>query len=142
MYEVEDSDSSELATLMKSYYIYISEGISIEEPVWTQPYEDFFGFGRMVTVSMPIYYTESSVRKILGVAGIDVTMETFKQFGLEEETEVTKKLISNMPCHSSSLQPCNLEDLRPSNSKCGVADCPAAVDIQNCSSNAASDIFL
>ena len=35
MYEVEDSDSSELATLMKSYYIYISEGISIEEPVWT-----------------------------------------------------------------------------------------------------------
>ena len=57
MYEVEDSDSSNLATLMKSYYIYISEGISITDPIWTEPYEDFFGFGRVVTVSMPIYYT-------------------------------------------------------------------------------------
>ena len=39
----------------------------------------------MVTVSMPIYYTENGIRKILGAAGIDVTMETFLKFGLEDE---------------------------------------------------------
>lgn len=34
---------------------------------------------------MPIYYEESGIRKILGVAGIDVTMETFANFGIEDE---------------------------------------------------------
>ena len=42
---------------MKNYYTYISEGVTISSPVWTEPYEDAFGFGKMVTVSMPIYYT-------------------------------------------------------------------------------------
>ena len=40
----------------------------------------------MVTVSMPIYYREGTIRKILGVAGIDVVMETFYQFGFSDET--------------------------------------------------------
>ena len=36
MFTVEDSSSnSALTTLMRSYYIYISEGITIENPVWT-----------------------------------------------------------------------------------------------------------
>ena len=57
MFKVEDSASdSELTTLMRAYYTYISEGIEVPNPVWTEPYDDFFGFGRMVTVSMPIYY--------------------------------------------------------------------------------------
>lgn len=99
MFEVTDSgSSSELTTTMRSYYIYMSEGIQISKPVWTEPYEDFFGFGRLVTVSMPIYYEEGGIRTILGVAGIDVTMDHLETFGLTDETEITKELISNMPC--------------------------------------------
>ena len=57
MFEIEDSASdSVLATTMKNYYSYISKGVSITEPVWTEPYIDAFGFGKMVTVSMPVYY--------------------------------------------------------------------------------------
>ena len=57
LFEIEDSASdSTLATIMKNYYSYISEGVSITSPVWTEPYWDAFGFGYMVTVSMPIYY--------------------------------------------------------------------------------------
>ena len=97
---------------MRSYYIYISEGIEITNPVWTEPYDDAFGFGRMVTVSMPIYYEETGIRKILGVAGIDVVMATFEQFGFsiaeEDENKITKKLISNVPCLTSSLSACDL----------------------------------
>ena len=59
---------------MREYYTFIAEGVSIDSPVWTEPYEDAFGFGRMVTVSMPIYYQNSDIRTILGVAGIDVVM--------------------------------------------------------------------
>ena len=51
-----DASASELTTIMRNYYVYISEGVSITKPVWTEPYDDAFGFGRLVTVSMPIYY--------------------------------------------------------------------------------------
>ena len=59
-------------------------------PVWTQPYDDAFGFGRIVSTSFPIYYNTKintdEVRTILGVASIDVVISTFEQFGLTEET--------------------------------------------------------
>ena len=70
---------------MKNYYTYLSEGLKITEPVWTEPYEDAFGFGRMVTVSMPIYYEENGIRIILGVAGIDILWGQIESFGLSEE---------------------------------------------------------
>ena len=76
MFEIQDSASdSALTTTMRGYYTYISEGVTISSPVWTEPYEDAFGFGKMVTVSMPIYYEESGIRSILGVAGIDILWE-------------------------------------------------------------------
>ena len=73
MFQVADtSANSTLEKVMRNYSTYISEGISISNPVWTGPYEDVFGFGQVVTVSMPIYYEENGIRTILGVAGIDV----------------------------------------------------------------------
>ena len=66
---------------MKNYYTYISEGLRVTEPVWTEPYEDAFGFGRMVTVSMPISYQENGIRYILGVAGIDILWGQIESFG-------------------------------------------------------------
>ena len=52
MFAVTDTSSkSQLATIMRNYYTYIAEGVSIDHPVWTQPYWDAFGLGRMVTVA-------------------------------------------------------------------------------------------
>ena len=62
---------------------------------WTEPYEDAFGFGRLVTVSMPVYYQEGGVRKILGVVGIEVQYSQI-EFGMSEQ-EVISLLISNAP---------------------------------------------
>jgi hypothetical protein len=91
---------------MRNYYSYVSEGVTISSPVWTEPYEDAFGFGRMVTVSMPIYYTEGGIRKILGAAGIDVLMEQI--YFDQSEEEVIERLISNAPCQQSSLTECDI----------------------------------
>ena len=89
MFEISGSSSrSNLAEIMREYYIYLSEGVSIDSPVWTEPYEDAFGFGRMVSVAYPIYYSNVSnpgIRIILGVAGIDVTLESLERFGLTED---------------------------------------------------------
>ena len=87
MFHISDSASSDssLATVMKSYYTYIAEGVSVESPSWTEPYEDAFGLGKMVTVSMAVYYEESSIRTILGVIGLDVSLPKLESFNLTEE---------------------------------------------------------
>lgn len=39
--------------------------------MWSEIYEDAFGFGKIMTVTIPIY-VEGRVNKIVGVAGIDI----------------------------------------------------------------------
>ena len=58
---------------LTSYYIFLSEGINKDliKPVWSEFYEDAFGFGTIVTVTMPIY-VEGRVNKIIGVVGIEI----------------------------------------------------------------------
>ena len=99
---------------MKNYYTYLSEGIEVTSPVWTEPYIDSFGFGKMVTVSMPIYYEESGIRAILGVAGIDILWE---QFSIEvgdgrSEEEIISELIIDGACLKSNLTECQIDELR------------------------------
>ena len=89
---------------MRNFYTYISEGVSVTNPVWTEPYEDSFGFGKLVTVSKPIYFSENGIRTILGVAGIDVLYSSI-EFGMTEK-QVILKLITNSPCLVSSLGAC------------------------------------
>ena len=138
MFRIDESSSTSLVTVMRDYYTFIAEGVQINSPVWTEPYDDAFGLGRMVTVSMPIYYYENSIRTILGVVGLDVSMEQIYTFGLTEE-ETMKRLIGNGVCHSSNLTDCQIDSLR--GSSCGVTNCPATGSIQECSSPPA-DIFL
>ena len=67
----------------------------------------------MVTVSMPIYYTENGTRFVLGVAGIDVLMEQFEALGLNETQTVTE-LIKDVTCYKRSLTDCEMNQLRES----------------------------
>ena len=41
---------------MKNYYTFIAQDVSITKPIWSVPYTDSYGFGRILTVTMPIYY--------------------------------------------------------------------------------------
>ena len=50
------NDTKTLPNTMADYHKYISKAITVNSPVWTEPYDDAFGFGRMVTVSYPVYY--------------------------------------------------------------------------------------
>ena len=113
---------------MSNYYTYLSEGFNIENPVWTEPYIDAFGFGKMVTVSMPIYYEENGVRVILGVAGIDILWEQIA-FGMTEE-EVIPELISDLPCYKGGLTECQIEELREKS--CGISGCNSSTSIDEC----------
>ena len=83
----------------------------------------------MVTVSMPIYYEESGIRTILGVAGIDILWGQI-EFGMTED-EVIKRLISNVPCQRGNLTECQIEELRDSKT-CGVENCSTSGTILTC----------
>lgn len=124
MFQLEDQrEHSELITQMREYYEYLAEGVQISYPVWTEPYDDAFDAGRMVTVSMPVYNVEGEIKKVLGVIGIDVVMDTFYNSGFNDEAEIVKELIKNAPCQTSSLTDCDIENLRPLNSQCGISGC-------------------
>ena len=72
---------------MNDYTKYFSEGIHANKPLWTSIYYDAFGFGWMVTVVMPAYIQNITTNKttLIGVAGLDVTLEYLQQtFGLSE----------------------------------------------------------
>ena len=73
---------------MSLYHLFLQQGVSITEPVWSEPYEDAFGAGKITTVSYPIYLitnTEKTIKVLLGVAAIDVTMSSLRAFGQREE---------------------------------------------------------
>lgn len=54
---------------------YLQHHMNLKRPVWSSIYEDAFGFGKMVTVSMPVMINQTKK----GVAGIDVTIATLKE---------------------------------------------------------------
>ena len=90
---------TELLEKMINYHIFLQQGASITEPAWSEPYEDAFGAGRIITVSFPIYSTnDEGIKLLLGVAAIDVTMSSLEAFGQSEE-EVLNFLHQDIPCY-------------------------------------------
>ena len=66
---------------MSLYHLFLQQGVSITEPVWSEPYVDAFGAGRIITVSFPIYTTnQDEIKMLLGVAAIDVAMSSLEGF--------------------------------------------------------------
>ena len=46
---------------LMNYYVFLAEGTNITEPIWSEPYIDAFGLGKIVTVSMPVYFYDQSL---------------------------------------------------------------------------------
>lgn len=49
------NSSSAVISKLADFYAYLAVGVKFKNPVWTEPYTDYYGYGRMVTVSMPAY---------------------------------------------------------------------------------------
>lgn len=70
---------SDVVNVMRQYYTYLSSSIKIKMPVWTEPYEDGYKMGRVITVAYPIYVESEEfpgIRQVLAVAGIDVAISS------------------------------------------------------------------
>ena len=53
---------------MKKYAEYFSEGIGTKNAIWSAPYDDRFGYGRVISVTKPIYENFY----LFGVIGLNI----------------------------------------------------------------------
>ena len=96
---ITEGTKDKVVEVMREYYVFLSNGITIEEPIWTEPYVDAFIEEDIISVIFPIYFQEenSTIRNLLGVASLDISMEYLGQFGVTNENAI-EKFISNIPC--------------------------------------------
>lgn len=47
-------------------------GTTIENVVWSEPYDDASGLGKITTASLPIYDETEEIKKLVGAVGIDI----------------------------------------------------------------------
>lgn len=97
---------------LTSYYIFLSEGINKANitPSWSEFYLDAFGFGMIVSVTVPIY-VESEHNKVVGVAAIDVLLSKFSECGYDLSF-IEKELSHKPQCFKSTLETSELQYLR------------------------------
>lgn len=61
--------------MMIEYSKYFTDNLNVNKPLWSPIYNDAFGFGLLVTVTMPVYSTNENGSFLIGVVGLDVTIE-------------------------------------------------------------------
>lgn len=70
---------------LSSFYSFMSEGSpGRRDPEWSESYEDAFGFGRIMSVSLPVY-VPFQIPKIIGVASIDVFLSQLYASDITDE---------------------------------------------------------
>ena len=70
-------DETEMVEKLSNYYTFLSDGFSnYNKPIWSEPYEDTAGFGKIVSISKAIYSKDDhDIQKVIGVVGIDLLMD-------------------------------------------------------------------
>ena len=120
---------------MSSYYRYLAAGLNRVDPIWTEPYKDKTGLGDVTTTAFPVYDRTLKPHFLLGVVGIDITMDQFYKF--DNSKNVLKKLVTqSIKCTKTNFTECDLEALRVN--KCGNSCSHVSTKPASCSSSITS----
>ncbi|XP_070555607.1 voltage-dependent calcium channel subunit alpha-2/delta-2-like [Ptychodera flava] len=72
-----------LISQMNNYFEFLSSNTEGTSGLWTSPYLDAWGLGLMVTIAIPAVSKETN--KVIGVAGIDATLEEIENLIVNEQ---------------------------------------------------------
>lgn len=112
--------SRDISSIMGNYYIYVAAGLNRSTCIWTEPYDDAVGLGKVTTAAYPIYDRSSNPPYLIGVTGLDLLLEDLIAF--ENYDQILDELISRSGrCTSDILSECHLESLR-GDYKCNSID--------------------
>lgn len=96
---------------MGNYYIYVAAGLNRSTCIWTEPYDDAVGIGKVTTAAYPIYDRSANPPYLIGVTGLDLLLDDLIAF--ENYDQILDELISRSGrCTSDILSECHLESLR------------------------------
>ncbi|XP_033124937.1 voltage-dependent calcium channel subunit alpha-2/delta-1-like [Anneissia japonica] len=76
-------DGTNLISQMSDYFDFLVTNSVTQEGLWTAPYLDAWGLGLMVTYAIPVVSTSS--KKLLGVVGIDATLDEIENLIVSEK---------------------------------------------------------
>lgn len=87
--------------------------MTFTNPIWTEPYTDYYTGVHMITISMPAYYTNktTNLTTVFGVAGLDINMNSFNRFGYSL-SDIVVNLIGESACQKNLIDMCKLQFLR------------------------------
>lgn len=78
-------DEITMINKLSSFYSFLSEGFPRRrDPEWSEPYEDAFGFGKIMSVSLPVYVPQQ-IPRIVAVASIDVFLAQLYKEDITDE---------------------------------------------------------
>lgn len=72
-----ESEENIKATIQKMY-AFMSKAQDYTSASWSAIYIDAFGFGRMTTITKPVFYSERNY--LIGVVGIDTPISRWLEF--------------------------------------------------------------
>ena len=111
---------------MTRYINYLAESIRNTTDVrWSNPYMDYYGLGRMVTVSKAVFDIDG---QLAGVVGTDVTFDEIReQSGINDDLTIINQLIHRSSiCKDMTIDNCKKQQLRGTEWQC-----PSLVDFSN-----------
>lgn len=86
------------------YNNYISSGVETNIVRWSEPYEDAFGMGKMITGCKAIYDNTDGIKKVTGMTCADIVLSEFYNIdNTTTETDLTNHLIQNQQCSAFNL---------------------------------------
>jgi len=104
-------DGEKIDDAMMSYHILFSSGLQRDKTVWTEPYEDAFGLGMMVTAAFPLYDRSREIPFLIGVYGVDVVISEFLKY--QGSDQVIKSFLGqSQKCSNFLLNNCQMESMR------------------------------
>mmetsp|Transcript_15698 Transcript_15698/g.16287 ORF Transcript_15698/g.16287 Transcript_15698/m.16287 type:complete len:231 (-) Transcript_15698:41-733(-) len=121
--------------MMIDFTSLLSSGSQNTSPIWTEPYLEISGIGNIITAAISIYDSSTVPPFLVGVVGIDITINDLLEFGTIEQLGQTFKTRTQSGSSTMNLSNCQIEQLRTR--KCGLSgNCSNTIktEYQQCSS--------
>jgi Lectin C-type domain len=110
------TDKDTASSAMKSYSQITAVRLYDDKPkvFASELYKDFSGLGEVFTLAVPVYDKDTVVRRLVGVAGADVTLgEVEAKFGDSAREQITALSLASRDCaQQRTLGSCDLQALR------------------------------
>eukprot|EP01026_Neomeris_dumetosa_P030851 TRINITY_DN2456_c1_g1_i7.p1 TRINITY_DN2456_c1_g1~~TRINITY_DN2456_c1_g1_i7.p1 ORF type:complete len:230 (+),score=39.23 TRINITY_DN2456_c1_g1_i7:315-1004(+) len=118
---------------MNAFNSYIRHIAAARQPrfVWSETYEDAYGLGQMMTVTLPVYTPQNDIEvdgALFGVAAHDILLEDLEALAGAKTPDLIQALqLNSLACDNHIIKQCQQQVFRGEESQC-----PELMQIEDC----------